>query len=134
MKILVFGNPLAAADSAAVRAAKKLDGKIPGVSFVRFDTAEDLEKECPSLLILDVVVGLAKPRLVSLRELELAAKPLSLHGFDLTWNLLLLRKLGRLKEAAIIGVPPKMPLGQSLPAIEKLIKELQGKKGNRDLQ
>lgn len=124
MKVLVFGNPLAAIDSAAVKIAEKLDGKIPGVSFVRFDTAEDLEKECPRLLILDVVVGLSKPRLVTLSELQLAAKPLSLHGFDLTWNLLLLKKLGRLKSATIIGIPPKMPLRQSLPATEKLIKRI----------
>jgi Ni,Fe-hydrogenase maturation factor len=125
MKVLVFGNPLAAMDSAAVKIAARLDKSMPGIEFVRFDTAEDLEAECPRLLILDVVVGLSKPRLVTLHELELAAKPLSLHGFDLTWNLLLLKKLGRLKEATIIGVPSKMPMGQSLPAIERLIKKIQ---------
>ena len=125
MKVLVFGNPLASIDSAAVKIAAKLGKSLPGTEFVRFDTAEDLEKECPNLLILDVVVGLSKPRLVTLSELELAAKPLSLHGFDLTWNLLLLKKLGKLKEAVIIGVPPKAPLRESLPATEKLIKRIQ---------
>ena len=130
MRLLVFGNPLAKIDSAAVKVAKKLDGKLPGVSFVRFDTAEDLEADCPRLLILDVVVGLKKPRLVGLSELELAAKPLSLHGFDLTWNLLLLKRLGRLKEATIIGVPPKMPVRESLPAVEGLIKKIARENGS----
>jgi len=125
MRVLVFGNPLSSADSAAVKAAARLEGKMPGVEFVRFDTSEDLEHEGESPIILDVVAGLSKPRLVLLSELELAAKPLSLHGFDLTWSLLLLKKLGRLREATIIGVPPKMPLKESLPAIEKLIKKIQ---------
>ena len=124
MRVLVFGNPLAKMDSAAVRIAKKLEG-MEGVEFVRFDTSEDLEHEGESPVILDAVAGLSKPRLVLLSELELAAKPLSLHGFDLTWSLILLKKLGRLKEATIIGVPPKMPLKQSLPAIQRLIKKTQ---------
>ncbi len=129
-RILVFGNPIAKADSAAVKAAKRLEGKLPGISFVRFDTSEDLEHEGGSPVILDVVVGLSKPRLVLLSELERSANPLSLHGFDLTWNLLLLKKLGRLKEATIIGVPPKMPLKESLPAIERLIKKIQAQQAS----
>ncbi|VVC00048.1 Uncharacterised protein [uncultured archaeon] len=124
LRILVFGNPLARIDSAAVKIAKKLEGKLPGAEFVRFDTSEDLEAECPELLILDAVVGLEKPRLVTLEELELSARPLSLHGFDLTWSLLLLKKLGKLKKATIIGVPAKKSMRESLPEVEKILRKL----------
>lgn len=127
MKVLVFGNPLAKEDSAAVKIAARLQGSLPGVEFVRFDTSEDLEKEGGTLILLDVVAGIEKPRLVSLSELERSSNPLSLHGFDLTWNLLLLKKLGRLREAFIIGVPPKAQVRESLPAVERLIKKLEAK-------
>ena len=124
LRILVFGNPLARIDSAAVKIAKKLEGKVAGVEFKPFDAAEDLEKEGDELFILDAVVGLEKPRLVTLDELELSEKPLSLHGFDLMWTLLLLKKLGKIKKATIIGVPAKKPMRESLPEVEKLLREL----------
>ena len=108
MRVLVFGNPLAKIDSAAVKIAKKLDG-MDGVEFVRFDTSEDLENEGSELVILDAVVGLTKPRLIELSELELSERPLSLHGFDLLWTLILLKKLGKVKKATIVGVPAKRP-------------------------
>lgn len=124
MKVLVFGNPLARVDSAAVKIAARLGRSLPGIEFVRFDTAEDLEKEGENLVIMDAVVGLEKPRRVSLSELELSANPLSLHGFDLIWNLLLLKKLGRLKSAIIIGVPARQPYTKNLEKIRKILLSL----------
>lgn len=123
MKVLVFGNPLAKIDSAAVRIAKKLEGKMADVKFKRFDTSEDLEKEGKELVIMDAVAGLRSPRMVLLSELELPEQPLSLHGFDLLWNLLLLRKLGKLTKATIIGVPAGRPMSESLPKVRRLLEE-----------
>lgn len=124
MKVLVFGNPLAKVDSAAVKIAEKLEGKVPGIEFVKFDAAEDLEKEGEELVIMDAVVGLEKPRLISLEELELSSNPVSLHGFDLLWSLLLLKKLGKVKKATIVGVPAKKSVKESLPEVEKLLEKL----------
>lgn len=121
MRVLVFGNPIAKIDSAAVRIAKRLEGKLPGIEFVLFDTAEDLEAEGADLVIMDVVVGLPKPRLVRMAELETPANPLSLHGFDLIWNLLLLKKIGKLKSATIIGVPAGQPYTKNLEKAGKLL-------------
>jgi len=128
MRVLVFGNPIAREDSAAVRAAEKLRGKLKGVEFAYFDTAEDLEREGEELVILDAVAGLSSPRLIELSELELPQRPLSLHGFDLLWSLLLLKKLGKIKKATIIGVPAAKPVGKSLPGVHRLIKTI-GKGG-----
>ncbi|MFA6489166.1 MAG: hypothetical protein WCT52_00625 [Candidatus Micrarchaeia archaeon] len=121
MRVLVFGNPIAKIDSAAVKISEKLAPAMPQIEFVRFDTSEDLEKEGGELVILDVVVGLEKPRMVKLEELELSQNPLSLHGFDLMWNLLLLKKLGRLKSATIIGVPARQPYTKNIEAVKKLL-------------
>ena len=125
MRVLVFGNPVAAGDSAAVKIADRLEGKLAGIEFVRFDTAEDLEKEGSEVAIMDAVAGLRSPRLISLEELELPEKPLSLHGFDLMWNLLLLKKLGKIKKAVIIGVPASRPVKESLPKVRKLLEKLE---------
>ncbi|MCX8195191.1 MAG: hypothetical protein N3G22_03755 [Candidatus Micrarchaeota archaeon] len=125
MKVLVFGNPLAKRDSAALRVAKALEGKVPEVQFVHFDTSEDLEKEGEELVILDSVLGLASPRIIELSELELPQRPLSLHGFDLLWSLLLLKKLGKLKKATIIGVPAKRPARQSAEKVKRILTSLQ---------
>ncbi|MEM4348368.1 MAG: hypothetical protein QXN37_02255 [Candidatus Anstonellaceae archaeon] len=123
LRVLVFGNPLALQDSAAIKIAKRLSSRLREVEFVPFDTSEDLEKEGERITLLDVVIGLKEPRVVKIDELELADAPLSLHGFDLLWNLLLLKKLGKLKEAIIIGVPPKKPLTH-IKKVEKLIKSM----------
>ena len=127
MRVLVFGNPIAKIDSAAVKISEKLTIRMPGIKFVRFDTSEDLEKEGGDLVIMDAVVGLEKPRMVKLEELELPSNPLSLHGFDLMWNLLLLKKLGRLKSATIIGVPARQPYTKNIEAVKKLLLKAAGK-------
>jgi len=124
LRVLVFGNPLAKVDSAAVKMADKLRSRMAGAEFVRFDAAEDLEKEGEGLVIMDAVVGLEKPRLITLEELELSSNPVSLHGFDLLWSLLLLKKIGKLKKATIIGVPAKKSVKESLPEVEKLLLSL----------
>lgn len=121
VKVLVFGNPLAKVDSAAVKIAEKLKGT-PNIEFVRFDTAEDLEKEGSNPVILDTVIGIKIPRLVELNELELS-KVFSLHDFDLGWNLTLLKKLGKIKSATVIGVPPESP-EKNLQAVKQLLLSL----------
>jgi len=121
LRVLVFGNPLAKVDSAAVKIADKLSGKLAGIEFVRFDAAEDLEKEGEELIILDAVVGLSSPRLITLEELELSSNPVSLHGFDLLWSLILLKKLGKVKKAVIVGVPAKQSAAKNVDAVKKLL-------------
>jgi Ni,Fe-hydrogenase maturation factor len=124
MKVLVFGNPIAKTDSAAVKIADKLSPEMPEIEFKRFDTAEDLEKEGEELVIMDAVVGLSAPRLIELSELELPEQPLSLHGFDLLWSLLLLKKIGKLKKATIIGVPAKQSAAKNVETVRKLLLKL----------
>ena len=121
LRVLVFGNPMAKVDSAAVKIADKLSSKMAGIEFVRFDAAEDLEKEGSELVIMDAVVGLSSPRLITLEELELSSNPISMHGFDLLWSLLLLKKLGKVKKAVIVGVPAKKSAAKNVDAVKKLL-------------
>ena len=132
IRVLVFGNPIAKIDSAAVKIAEKLAAEknslLENIEFVRFDTSEDLEKEGRNLVIMDAVVGLSTPRLVELFELELPENPLSVHGFDLIWNLMLLKKIGRLDKATIIGVPARKPVKESLPKTRRLLEKITKKR------
>ncbi|MEM3060585.1 MAG: hypothetical protein QXW70_03425 [Candidatus Anstonellales archaeon] len=122
-RILVFGNPLFKDDSIAIQTARFLQKKLPEFHFVPFDTSEDLEKEGKDLLILDTVIGIRSPRLVSLDELSLK-KPYSLHDFDLAWTLLLLKKLKKLEKATIIGLPARPPTKKTYQQIIKLLRSL----------
>jgi len=117
MRVLVFGNPMHGKDSLALRLAKRLEKKLLDFQFIPFDTAEDLEGEASEgkeLVILDAAKGIRKPTLLRLPDLQLQ-KSYSLHDFDLAWNLALLKKLGKIKDAKIIA----LPYGSAISACEK---------------
>jgi Ni,Fe-hydrogenase maturation factor len=120
MRILVFGNPLVAEDSLAIKVAKELQKELPGVQFVHFDTMEDLEKEGPKIIVLDVAKGITKTAMVEPGQLEMQ-KIVSLHDFDVAWNIALLKKLGKLKEAKIIALPWSGKVGECKKDAKKLI-------------
>lgn len=104
MRVLVFGNPLHKEDSLALKVAKELEKDFKDVQFIPFDTAEDLEEQGTEPIILDVAKGISEPQLLHLSDLEVQ-KSYSLHDFDLAWNLKLLKKLGKIKDATIIALP-----------------------------
>ncbi len=110
MKLLVFGNPLVEKDNLVLKLISKLREKFPKIEFKEFDPTENLEKEIENgkLFILDVAEGIDEVKLIKdIGKLELI-KSCSIHDFDLAYNLKLLKKIGKLKEVEIIGVPRDM--------------------------
>ena len=110
MKILVFGNPLVEKDNLALKLLPKLRKEFPQIEFKEFDPTENLEAEIENkkLFILDVVEGINKVILIKdINKLQ-TNKIYSMHDFDLGYNLKLLKKVGKLKEVEIIGVPMVM--------------------------
>ena len=121
--VLVFGNPLVQKDSLALRLLPKLRKALPGIEFVELDgtEAEEIAGYGPDLLILDVAEGIKEPALITdLDKLELP-KALSMHDFDLAWNLKLLMKVGKIKSVRIIAVPIKASEIKVLNQIRSLI-------------
>ena len=121
--VLVFGNPLVQKDSLALRLLPKLRKALPDVDFVELDgtEAEEIAGYGPDLLILDVAEGIKEPALITdLDKLELP-KALSMHDFDLAWNLKLLMKVGKIKSVRIIAVPIKASEIKVLNQIRSLI-------------
>src|SRR5215218_2847053 len=108
MKIYVFGNEYVAEDRRAIEVARELEDTIEGISFVFVNPNEDVpfvnERH---IVILDTVQGIQDVALIEgdrLDELTLSPRG-SVHDFDLAFQLRYLKKLNKLGEVSIIGIP-----------------------------
>ena len=122
MKILVFGNPLVEKDSIPLKLIGKLRKIFPDIEFKEFDPTENLEKEGKELYILDAVEGIEKVMLIKDIDSIKTSKIYSMHDFDLSYMLKLLKKLKYLKKVRIFGVPMKIKEEEALEQLTKLIK------------
>ena len=108
MKVYVFGNEDVSEDRQAIEAAEKLDRAVDGVSFVFVKPNEDVPFVNEShVVILDTVHGIRDVVLIEgdkFGELVLSPRG-SVHDFDLAFQLRYLRKINKLGEVTIIGVP-----------------------------
>jgi Ni,Fe-hydrogenase maturation factor len=108
MNVYVFGNEFVADDQRAIEVARELEGTIEGISFVFVNPNDDApfvnERH---VMILDTVQGLRDVTLVEGDGIDgLILSPRgSVHDFDLAFQLRYLKKLNRLEEVTIIGIP-----------------------------
>jgi Ni,Fe-hydrogenase maturation factor len=108
MKVYVFGNEYVAEDKRAIEVARELEDTTVGISFVFVKPNEDVpfvnERH---VVILDTVQGIQDVALVEGDRIDgLILSPRgSVHDFDLAFQLKYLRKIGRLGEVTIIGIP-----------------------------
>ena len=108
MNVYVFGNEYVAEDKRAIEVARELEGAIEGISFVFVNPNEDAPFVDQRLsVILDTVEGIQDVALVEGDRIDgLVLSPRgSVHDFDLAFQLRYLRKLGKLGELTIIGIP-----------------------------
>jgi hypothetical protein len=120
-KILVFGNPLVPQDSLALRILPSVRKKFPQIEFIELDGIDDLYEYGRNLTILDVAVGIRKVSIVDdLDDLELP-RVLSMHDFDLAWNLKILLKAGMIDSVKIIAIPQRMDKKKALAGVEKIL-------------
>ena len=108
MNVYVFGNECVAEDERAIEVARELEGAIEGISFVFVNPNEDVPFVDQRLsVILDTVEGIQDVALVEGDRIDgLVLSPRgSVHDFDLAFQLRYLRKLGKLGELTIIGIP-----------------------------
>jgi Ni,Fe-hydrogenase maturation factor len=108
MKIYVFGNEYVAEDKRAIEVAKELEGAIEGISFVFVNPNEDVSfVNERHVVILDTAQGIWEVTLIEGGVIdELISSPRgSVHDFDLAFQLRYLKKLNKLGEVTIIGIP-----------------------------
>jgi len=107
MKVYVFGNPDTDLDNRVYKIVNKFSNL---AEFVLVKPNEDLpfteEKE---VIILDTVQGISEVTEISEKDLDKLSKDRSVtvHDFDLGFQLRYLRKLGKLSKIRIIGIPQK---------------------------
>jgi Ni,Fe-hydrogenase maturation factor len=108
MKVYVFGNTDAPQDGRAIEVAERLESTLEDVSFVFVGPNEDVPfADERRVVILDAVSGIRDVVLIPDGEIDgfVLSPRATVHDFDLAFQLKYLRKIGRLGEVAVIGVP-----------------------------
>ena len=108
MKVYVFGNEDVPEDRRAIETAWRLQHAIDGVSFVFVGPNEDVPFAGEDhVVILDTVRGIEEVTVIAGEGMDaLVLSPRgSVHDFDLAFQLRYLKKIGKLGEVTIIGVP-----------------------------
>ncbi len=120
-KILVFGNPYLEQDNLAVKIGKKLN--LEGVEVEHCSKPDDLlNYELENTVILDVAKGIDKVDVFDdIDSLEFSVI-FSLHDFDLSYFLKLLKETGKVKTVNIIGIPQGYDEEKALNEVKELVK------------
>lgn len=108
MKVYVFGNPDAPEDRRAIEVAERLEGAIEDVSFRFVGPNEDVPfADERRVVILDTVQGIREVALIPDSEIDgfVLSPRGSVHDFDLAFQLRYLKKIGRLGQVYVIGLP-----------------------------
>jgi Ni,Fe-hydrogenase maturation factor len=118
MKVYCFGNEFLEKDSLAKELADELH--INGIKFIKCDSPNDLPLEQPHITILDVVENIKEPIIIEDISQLKDNKICTLHDFDLSFFLQLMKKTGELKKVTIIGIP----MGGDMKKITEQVKAL----------
>jgi Ni,Fe-hydrogenase maturation factor len=125
LKVYVFGNEDVPEDRKAIEAAQKMDRAVDGVSFVFVGPNEDVPfVDEGRVVILDTVHGIRDVELIEgdrIDALVLAPRG-SVHDFDLTFQLRYLKKIGKLGDVTIVGVPQEGEVDH--PRIQSILRKL----------
>ena len=119
--IFIFGNQELEMDSLPLRILPELQKAFPSIHFEIKDPNE--EWDVPErLTIIDTAVGLKKVKIFEDLDSFDSSPRLTMHDFDALANLKYLKKLGKLQEIKIIGVPPEISEKKAVEAIRKALR------------
>lgn len=122
-KILVFGNPYLKEDNLAVKVSKSLNLKDYEVVHCS-NPDELLNHDLDKSIILDVAKGIDKVDMFNdLDSLEFSVI-FSIHDFDLSFFLKILKEAGKLDEINIIGIPQGYDENKAVKEIKLLINKI----------
>lgn len=121
MTVFVFGNPDLPEDSLPIRLLPKLREQFPTIDFQIKDPNEDWDIP-EEMVILDTAMGINRVTVFLDLGHFVNAPRLTMHDFDLGSHLKFLKKLGKLKNIEIIGVPPMISENEALEELKSLLK------------
>ena len=125
-KIYILGNPTFEQDALPVKLLPKLQKELPQFSFQHIDPTENLPEE-DHLILIDTILGLKEVRTLDENNLEKIenSPQVSMHDFDLGFQLKLMKKLSKINKVTIIGVPEQGNQDEILKQINGEIKKCQ---------
>ncbi len=124
-KVYILGNPLINKDRLPVKIIPYLRKELPQYSFIHLDPTEGIPVlENKRLILIDTVEGIKKVTLYSKFDNFSASPRFSAHDFDLTTEIPLLMKLGKIKKVYIIGIPPNYSKDKALIEVKKMLSTL----------
>ena len=122
MKIYVLGNPLVKEDSLPIKLIPKLKKELPNHEIIEIDPSEDFPKQ-KELVIIDTVINAKKINIITdINRIQLGSI-VSLHDFDLGYNLKLMKKFKLIEKVKIIGIPPSYDEEKAIAEIKKIIQK-----------
>jgi len=129
MKVSVFGNPDVKIDSLVVKMVPRLKKKFPKIEFRVEDPGEGLrppsDKDRPcQWVILDVAKGVDKVRVFEDLDKLVTEKRVSLHDYDVSMELKLLKRIGKVKKLKIVSVPMEMSKRKALKEITRILEDI----------
>ena len=123
MNIYILGTPLVSKDATIISILPQLQECFPHISFKHIDPTEGLPSE-DHLIIIDAAEGINSITLLDESNIDnfTLSPTISVHDFDLAFELKLQKKVGELQDFTIIAIPVGMEKGE---AVEGVIKEIE---------
>lgn len=118
--VYVFGNTELKCDALPVEIVPKLQEKCPKCDFQVKDPVEDWDVP-EDLWVIDTVVGLKDIHVFEGIDEFTRFPKVTVHDYDALSNLLLLKKLGRLKKIVIIGIPPEIEKESAINEVARIL-------------
>lgn len=120
--VYVLGNPIESLDRATVNLIPRLIKSFPHINFVHFDPTEELPAPSDQdLIIIDTVIGIEKvTKFDNLDQWKLSPR-VTVHDYDLPLMLGILKKLGKIKNIIIFGIPEKGKKEKILHEIKNIL-------------
>jgi hypothetical protein len=123
--VFVFGNPDLPFDSLPLRLLPALREALPDVSFEVLDPNEEWDVP-PHMLVVDTVVNLTEPQAIRGLDAFMSAPRMTCHDFDAYANLMFMKKLGKVHDVTVLGLPPRYDEKACISWLtEQIDKELQ---------
>ncbi|MDP1728948.1 MAG: hypothetical protein Q8L27_01955 [archaeon] len=121
-KIYVLGNPLMRQDSIPLRLLPKLRKSFNNIDFIELDPTENFPEG--NLILIDTILNADQVSIITDIDKIRTEKSYSLHDFDLGFTLKLMKKIGKVKDIKIIGIPALIQEEEALKQLKKLIPSL----------
>jgi hypothetical protein len=106
-----------------LRVAEKLEKELKGTESVEIESLSDLKQLPEELWLLDVAIGIESVEKITGLERLQELKLVSLHDLDIGTELLLYKKIGKLKKVVIVAIPAGMELEKAVAGSREIIKK-----------